>query len=1766
VTTTDDVIALISAGKTPVEVLRLLTPEDDALLLARCAVVRSFDADLLEVLCDGLDPEIATAERMVEDRLAEPIPGTDGLYRLRASIRDQYAPPTGTISPQLRELSRKLVGYYDERDPLEALYHEFVVDRGAARERFERLYAEADERFDRARCRDLIDVLGERRVIVPELTELRNDYRSYLGARGFWVDDWFRTARFLEPSGVVAAIERLLTDRSSRILQLWGPGGMGKTMLLRWLVARRCVPKPHRIACARIDFDRIVAVAALREPWLVLLAIAEQLNEQLRDAPFNEVLSDHGAYLDLLRHRPRDLGAAASRTNVVDSREVETSHAADVRERVVAALAGLRPEEHVLIVLDTLEVALLLDDGIRDEEAILPLLRELGHLRDAATRVRFVLAGRYDLSKRIPAFRTVLPDAETHQLEGFTEEEAQAYLAEKRGLTDPAVVQAAAAVGRIQAMAAPPTRAAAAGPGIMPFRLALVADVVEERPDMTADEILEYEDVDLLYLIERVVERVEPEIQWLLRYGVVPRVLDLPFVAKVLAPVLEERMADQATTDTARDRVPHRRRETVPVWKRDVLRPGERLDVDKLWTRLRQYAGRASWVAVDDRNGEGVQFHPDVVNPMRRLIANDDKLPELQRGAIEYFERNAKETSSQWAMWMREAVYHRFQLEGPQAASYWSAQLADARGLPEARRILAEDLVGDSYREGGKARRWRGRKQLVSKATDIQARYELAWAEAQMARDEGRVTESAWAKPRQALQDVEHRHKELRRSVVPPAKLALVQAAIKLTFEGVGAARPSVQKALAGRLPRQDRLWILVEFGEALSSVNPGEGEQCLHEALRLATRAPALPQWRQRILQKLAEHYAAQDDLDKALEAAEEAARDRGGDAGSEAQLLLPELYLRRGEPTRALDRLGRAKKSGRLGTLETAAGEARALIARWQPQEARAVAAAALGSLLDGSATTGDPLRDQRLAAELTECCGTASSRLLDVDAAHQHLLNASSLWSECGETDAAFRVQLRRVGFQLRDLGEPAEASLMLAQAGPPLIMSGELRRQFALLESEIAARRGDGKGARARANAVLKEAERGPARPREVVAAAIVALSAGGHGDQQRLLKLIAQHLARIHPASARLVLLAPLRYCTTLRDPGPKLSEPIRRLVKIGSRPGARLTLDTAILRFWSAEVDRVLGHRQAAAAKLEGIRPKLTSHGRNAFALGAWLAAAARAGVAWQSLERREELQVARVAASETSPLVAAGVLIFAALLGGDTVPRLLDEAGVLLGRGVSSTGGLRARLYEALARAALAAGDAPEATARATQAVELYTKLGDQASADRVTKAIAEGGAPKPPSPQPADITPASKWPALVVSLEAADAKLRVRAEVGELSKAVSLPARAPLSSVVRKWESAGSLRYPVAKVFLEQWATLRGDMGRTLVAALAAGPERKRLDLRLRIKDPRLDQIPWELAQAPGGPKDKLLALEPRIRHLHRTNLDESSTSNEVRSLQATLNEITGAKLRVDGLLGPDTRSAMRAFEQEAGPAGAEPRDPSEWDIYSRLGRPQVLVVRPTVGHEELAYRGSTQGGTLLEYLYAERGFDSFVLESPPLGELRSAVRDLRPVYVHLVANLVERGGTVGLDLGASPQPLESGAKWTRGVRVTASALDGVLRGALPKPFVIIETPAPRNLYETANQLFLRNGFAAALFAFENARAVVGVGLARYWAQDMLHVTLLDGLARARTLGDAVRALRKLAHQGPGPGDPEHAMAFGGTALFSRRGDSRLPSPPRP
>ncbi|MBV9581530.1 MAG: hypothetical protein JO057_23380, partial [Chloroflexi bacterium] len=703
-------------------------------------------------------------DQLVQMPDVQPVPMLSDTYALTSSARSRWLDTwwsdlrgqisASTVPAELRDAASRFVDYYTARgSEIDQLACLVFVDQQRTLELFGKLFDAADRNFDLARCHDLLDLLGEsdrirNRVLGQELKLNVDQCAAYLRVRTLWADDWYRTARFLEPAGLRKPFEQLIQGEPSRCLQLHAPGGLGKTMRLRWLTARWFVPA--HIAVARIDFDTVDPALALSEPWLVLVELGRQLSDQLPHSPFTELLKDYAQSLPLL-YRSK-AGAQVAASAFLASRNRATT---DVLQRFAVGLTEATHDAPVVIIFDTTEEVLLRPDIDAWRDMLRLVYERCG-------TVRFVFSGRYEAGEKSAHFADAFPDLVTQELRRFTRDESQRYLAELRGieaseLVDIAVRQADG----------------------LPFKLALFGDVLQERPEITAAMLAEYRDPDLLYLIERVIERIPFfSVRWLLRYGALPRVLDRRVLEEFLLAYIRRGIAGEAAFDEPHlDELPQTRTGAATVPFATGLHDESELDPRLLWDRVRQYASSASWV-VSERE-DTIRFHPDVVNPMRRILRRQPAFEILNREAQKYFVRLAEDEPQTWGPWMREAVHHAFELSGNAAVDDWSAAIATARerGRYDWCRLLASEVIErEDVGSGGERIAPADGSELLDLSTVSLAHFELGAAYVNEARQmQAQAAHPLWSQARSEV-DIALKRGDARR--IPAVRAVLMNAAL----------------------------------------------------------------------------------------------------------------------------------------------------------------------------------------------------------------------------------------------------------------------------------------------------------------------------------------------------------------------------------------------------------------------------------------------------------------------------------------------------------------------------------------------------------------------------------------------------------------------------------------------------------------------------------------------------------------------------------------------------------------------------------------------------------------------------------------------------------------------------------------------------------------------------------------------------------------------------------------------------------------------------
>ena len=1673
------------------DVLAARRPAREAAMLRRCAVVRSFDRELFDavLIADLAEPPPAFDDLAASSAI-HAVPRHAGVYRVTASARsrlwaawwdDDPTVPLNKLPTALRTLLERLVDYFAKHaDPLELLAARACVDPDSAAHDFAELYDAADRRLDLPGCQDLIDVLGDvdRGPLLGErLRRLRDERQGYLRARNLWSAEYFRTARYLEPDGAASLYEGLLQAQKLRAIHLHAPGGRGKTMQLQWLVSRRLVPDESlgalaggRIPCAMVDFDFVDAVQVAAHPWLVLVEIADQLSEQLPNRQFTSFLDGFDWVPPLLR--PLASSGDAAKAAARQLRLITPERVRDTVALFTSILSDVSGGRPIVLVLDTLE-----ELHLRPEAQLRALIELVHDVMEGAPELRLILAGRYPVTAVVTDVKDRLPAFEEVELPPFDDGQADRYLLKLRELNSKPLRDAIIAKAKGD-----------------PLLLAMLADAAQVNPEISPEEIAHHP-ADVVYLIRRIVLRIhQPGVRWLLRYGVVPRTLTLSFVRDVMEPYLRTAMAGASTVDAPTDDEFASVDETGPLFRTDLLGSAEDpLDLDTLWQDLRRYAGSTAWVFPVRKARNTLQFRAEVINPMRRVIREHEVYERLHRDAKAHYEAKAMADGAGWADATRAAIYHEFQLSGPAAITYWGEALRQAGGNAERRASIAAEILGRDYLdEGQQALPWRDGQPMVDTATLLDARAEHAVALTELARRRGVPPDDPqWSSVETSYTELEKLRSESGGGDPADPRPAFVRAALELKRGEHNRAARTARAALEDSIEPEDRLRleVLLADAELLGGARRRAADR-YERALAIGETLADPPDWLQSLRRDTMLVKADVDALDDALAEYERAlpAIEQPAER-AELEAAAAGILLRCGELTAADALAERATASGYPGASGV---RVRAALARLDAPGALSVARAA-----------GDPSSPQ--TAELV---GVGAGAHIEYKLATEALELARRGWSAEGESQAVVRCSNTLAALELQQIGDLGIARYLLAEAARvPLAPVSPERITTQLLRAELEARSGDRVQASALLQSLLRELQEQHAPPRSLVAVAVATLAHGDPDHHNAALDVLAKEAARITPASARVVAISKLDRVPTR----PQLHQD-RRLQRLREQlgpdhPSGLPALDCGVLSLTRAELDRVLGDRDAALSRLMGAERDLEPS-PNAF----WVRAFARA------LDRVDaplppELIDGFTSQFADSPLLCAVFLIEraeAAQRSGPPAAQWIDEAARLIARTGGKTTQWHMRLALLQEKSAQRDGDV-EAAAQA------------RATAERTARAL---GVPAPEGPEVVDAALSELRRGCVTLVIAASPSGGLTAAARLSLGAAGLPPvelgfRKPADVVLevrRRWSMA-----PIAAVEL-----LRELILPDTVSAAFSRVEPLR-ETRLEVSVPELQPLPWELALTSDG-------LLSRGRPVLRASPDPLALQYEVQLVQTMLTVLTEWDIPVDGALGPQTRAALRDFQERTGlrADGVLRRDVFDRlqsDVAARTERGTVVIVQPSLERQVINLRSKSSSGADLRRHYEGNGLRTYVLEEPTVPHLRGAVEELRPAILHLSAALRET--TAGVELtflaGSRHDAHEPGDEFS------VTAVNAVL-GEVPTamaPVVILDIDSPFSAPEVFAQLELRNRFAGDLIAHGRCPAVLATGLV---AGDPFgfYDTLMGGLGKRDALCDIAAALQGLRSYG--------------------------------
>jgi Tfp pilus assembly protein PilF len=1731
----DQLLTLLKApGADPRAVVRqwqatVRAPETTE-LLRRASLARRFDLALMPVLAEGLSaapvfdtfiqlPEVRTLPRGVGFAIEEDVRAAFAA-EWRSRRRDEWT-----------AWHRRLAEFEAARadhDPVTQLFHLVRADTVRARQFFAQEFARAEQRYDLAQCFSLLEVLTQAQAdLGPDLAQAKAASEQRYSALSMFASDFYRTRTYQQRPGSLAAIHAVTGPESGDtwIFHLHATGGMGKTMFLRWFVTEQL--RHRRTACARVDFDDVNTSNVARHPWLLLLPFAQQLNEQVERQFFSgvvEQLTPFAASLWL------PTAPAGRKTASAEPPSLEHFPGDDLVRKF--AFIAAEVNTGLVLILDTLEDVVLASEFA----LIFGLLREL-HAR--APRLRVVLAGRYNIPKKlaelqrkagVQALAPALAQAfaagsETFALTRFSDEEARQYLG-TRGVESPEIVN------EVVAKLREPADEEGVG-GINPFNLALIADIIAGLDEVTVDQIREMPSGHFAYLIERVIKRIPQQpLRWVVRYGALPRRLTPGFITDVLLEPLREALAGgTGHVPVVQTRGGSEIREP-DHWVRD---PNARLD--SLWGDLCRYEAPQGWIWKVQGSEDVVQFHSDVLDPMRDLLSTQPVFPQLQTHAIRYFEQLAA-GQPDWADWTCEAIFHNFQRDGDGARGYWEVKLGEARGQSRAaRRQVASEILRREYARDERVPLRRGEppRPIISIATLRQGHVETARA---ILDDNGflMTTDADWAAFRRhvlAILDLAPTAQE-QASCGAAGVVAHYRAAECLARVAYDEAQPFLFVALETAAP-DERFGLELHLAHVLGARRLPDAAAHYRAAIAahpgpsvtgvsLADVHLGFGNW----LRSEGQFTSSLAAFDAALEAA--------GDnhaAATRVRLNLGWVTLRAWELDRAAAIVQELQESPAAGFEVARLDAAVAIVVG----DARRAIGAGIAALERASGA------EQRGSAH--DLLARAEAEQLNITAAFQQWEQVDTLFGQASSTPGALEAStLRRAIVEGRSLGNYAAARESVARClEMPGIHDMEIGTGVLIERMFLEVRSGEMDRARATLGR-LRETRRPELPPllraRILCHALALQVLDINRGTRRELRDLLAQ----VEPMSSRIGLAWAFHAAVPVDE-----SWLAKRRVLEQFPRWDRQHLGAAMEAIQLAEVHRVFGspsraHRLLVAALEE--------------ALGA--AQTGSAVLAMQGLRRlRSDVRVPHRARRLLDHLPTAPTFAHAALIVEVAGQRV--DAGDLTGIADLLEWSLPAiegewiktrwHAEHAVLRAIVAAaeGNNEETGSLISAALAMYQSIGDAVSAQQVESRVmairerprlkVDVGVPEPPpsvvapGPLPAPETMPSPSPSALPNLTPARHTMATPREVFyriEEGWSFDRAAERLIADPVRPWFA-------------------------DLVPAWDVGHDSE-YERRLEWPAGPASSLPWEWLSRPG------------LTHRARPSREGDGTRTarvadaprEVIAWMQHAFTILGRSMPVDGHWHPGIDDALRPLFREDvelpviayAVATLRTRLFGDRDLKDAT----VLVVKPrSSGHRQARSTNTeTRAGVQLESIYARLPFAQVrVTESPDERELGELIDRVRPAVIHVVTSITDRYKGVMLEFDDGPS---SGPPRL----LSARALGGVLRSpkAVP-PFVVLDIVRPSSDWETARALLMRNQFACELLYMEAALGILATGLAQPWDVSMQAEAIARHVVGTGSQRELTGALQGLFDGSPAM---DHRLGFAGTALFSP--ESEMPCRP--
>lgn len=1690
----DDALTRLRNGESIDSLLRSLRPESEVQLERRAAAVRYFDRATFDAFSEGL----STFDEFVQQPAVERVPGLEGAFRIRASERPRLlADWIGTDG--WRAANAALAAFFARIAPggsIDELIHLLAAGperTDDAMQLFRRLFDEADARFELSFCGELLELVVERSGLSEPFSGDIDVRRCRLNARQMWSEEYFRTTAYHERTTMTAELAALVGPVGAPILQLYGGGGLGKTMFIRWALARYLVPR--NIPCARLDFQFESPVLLAHSPWRLALKVARQLNAQMPGGPFTEMVKEYQDFEIEEEERAADAPHALVRSGIAAER-----FNADAFLRLHRGLQEVTAPHPPVVVLDTLERVTLYQD--RDILALIRLFA--GTPPDA--RVHLLLAGRYNLEdpKRLPGFATDFARrVVTLPLKPFSRDEARTYLSERRGLSD--AEQVSAIVDRSDGV---------------PFKLSLFATIVQEDPYLEASAIREMPNVNVEYLIKRVVDQIqEPIAQWIIRHGVVPRQLTKSFLLDVMLPRLRDVQQSDAPLDSGLDDLPERLADPNR-FKRGLEVPVGNEGADRVWATLERYAADYSWIAQSNDWPDTLVFHADVVDAMRGLLQDHPIFLALHDDAVRHYEARAASADEEARVrWNREALYHHFQRGGPRAVEAWDGALSEAErsGDPSTVREIAEELLGSEYvDENGAARQRFDGTPMVPAPILVRAMFEAALAGIEDARLRRLpATDQAWITAERRLADAERLNQKFAESKLAEGRLAIAKASLAL-LQSPATASALLQAAEAD-ITSETRSHFEELRGDA--GVVGNAPAAFLRYRAALEAQGGEIPDARGRALAlKAAEAAAHAGDFVQAISHAEQAlaAAEAAGDSdiAAASRRQLAEALMTSGKTRLAIEAAGR-KARPPLPVPE----RERALLDSIEPDALRRE-----GNILGASSRARRSFQrafEQRVDADATVrdargllVKGILHAELYEFDEALAAWRDGTRAWDQLREPAGSFYCTFRAIRMLVRQGLQPQLAAQMMNEAERTAsTLSPEAALMFRIVDAErLASSEPD--TARSRLDEVLDAPDLDRLSPSMSIGAALQAFAMQHREDHAA--RLLAAGLERVEPALARLSALAPRSRSIELPVEakaivGPPLYAAIDRAQK--GRVPRGIAIDALALLQW-------LGDKRRANAWIDRLAKKIPPEALFCVLPMRIIAARSEAPSSNEVFDRSLTKRFLKAFAAH--PRIC-GILL------------LEDGERQLAARG-------RAPKADAIHRIDELLGD-PAARPPVVQA--RYARL--KRPGDARPKAAVSPPPPMSAAPR-REVTLGGGAPVLSLQFGRDDAKMFVDDNQGERSQRAIAPLFDDLAggSVTQLTQRGLVVPVGVAGRLVAEPAARR-LIGRLLCDDQILHAQPVPVDLRIESAHSMFAAIPWELSEMSDG---LTLPAHSQVRCLYRSAPLKVSVRAVVSAAQWALRRALNLTLTPDGMFGPQTASALEQFQSERGLIVSRMLDAHTIQALGAARQdgkdatPHVVILRRSLREQRRQVRGAAAVGFDVRYVYERRGWKVTELLDPSWDQLAGTLHS-GPVHV-LHANVAtgesSRRGGLFLDVGHAlgyEAALQSAAQdgYARAQGFGVTDLIDLLQPerTARTPLLVLDPPHIPAPTEAARQLLLRNAFASDLFRLGGLQAIVATGLHTGAEDYMTSTTLVDGLTAGRPLAAIAHDIRKA-----GTGDP--------------------------